>query len=98
MSQKENDLDEMDTLLAKLYDAQRRILFQEMMMQIFMEQTKLSEQQAIGVLKEMIKRGWLVCDAVKEKFFLRPKYVYSFPVVISRKGIKHLKEKGLIKE
>lgn len=91
-----NDLDNLDELLAKLYQAQKQVLFQELMMQIFIEQTGLDEERVIAALKEMIRRGWLVCDAVKEKFFLRPKYVFSFPVVVSKKGLEHLKAKGLI--
>jgi hypothetical protein len=43
----------------------------------------------------MIQRNWLVADGVKEKFFLRPGYVMSFPVVISSAGLEYLEQQGL---
>ena len=95
MNPTNNNLD-IDELLLKLYQAQKQVLFQELMMQIFIEQTGLDEESVITVLKKMIRQGWLVCDAVKEKFFLRPNYVLSFPVVVSKKGLEHLRAKGLI--
>lgn len=93
----EQDFNEkhLEKMLQELYKAQKHILFQEMMMQIFAEQTGLKEEQIITVLKKMIQRNWLVADGVKEKFFLRPGYVMSFPVVISSAGLEYLEQQGL---
>ncbi|MEG6614977.1 hypothetical protein V6C27_00870 [Peptococcaceae bacterium 1198_IL3148] len=90
------DEDKLGKLLLELYNAQKQILFQEMMVEIFMKQTKLTEGQMITVLKAMLEHRWLVADAVKEKMFLRPGFVLSFPVVISSKGLDYLKSKGLV--
>ncbi|MBM7854823.1 hypothetical protein JOC37_001201 [Desulfohalotomaculum tongense] len=89
-----DDREKLGQLLAELYQAQKQILFQEMVMQIFMERTGLTEEQVITMLKRMLQEGWLVAGGCKPKFFLRPGYVASFPVVVSRKGIDFLKEKG----
>ncbi|MBO8137610.1 MAG: hypothetical protein H0Z40_05685 [Desulfotomaculum sp.] len=90
-----NDKETLGRLLAELYQAQKSILFQEMVIQIFMERTGLSEEQVITMLQKMLDEGWLVVGGSKPKFFLRPGYVASFPVVVSRKGLQYLREMGL---
>lgn len=90
-----NDRIELGKLLAELYRAQMSILFQGLVMEIFMEQLKISEEQAIKMLNEMIKQEWLVTNGFKPKFFLRKGYVSCFPVVVSKKGLDYLREKGL---
>lgn len=90
-----SDEEQLGKLLLELYNSQKQILLQEMMIEIFMEQTKLTEEQVIIVLKSMLERGWLVAGGIKPKMFLRPKYVLAFPVVISSKGLEYLESKGL---
>jgi hypothetical protein len=88
--------EELGKLLLELYDAQKQILFQEMIITKFIERTNLMEDQVINVLKAMLERGWLVAGGIKPKMFLRPGYVLSFPVVVSSKGLDYLKDKGFI--
>ncbi|WP_031515997.1 hypothetical protein [Desulfofalx alkaliphila] len=78
-------------LLADLYYAQKHILFQEMVIEKFMERVGLSEEETIAVLKKMVENKWLVTHGFKPKFFLRPGFVSSFPVVVSKTGLKLLK-------
>ncbi|MTI81743.1 MAG: hypothetical protein FH758_12870 [Firmicutes bacterium] len=89
-----DDMEKLSQLLAELYQAQKKILFQELVMQGFMESTGMTEKQCITMLEKMLQHGWLTTGGSKPRFFMRPGYVGSFPVVVSRKGIQYLKENG----
>ena len=86
------DREKLGDLLAELYKAQKQASFADRVMQIFIEQVKLTEEQAIGMLKIMIQEEWLVAGGCKLKFLLRPGYVFSFPVVLSSKGLEYIRK------
>ncbi|MCL0049768.1 hypothetical protein M1N04_01575 [Peptococcaceae bacterium] len=87
-----NDKNELKSLLKGLYEAQKRASFADRTIQVFTEKIKLTEEEAVEMLYKMIEEGWLVVNKYKIKFLKRPGYALNFPVVISKKGLKIVKE------
>ncbi|MCL0068041.1 hypothetical protein M1N67_03865 [Peptococcaceae bacterium] len=86
-----NDKNELKSLLKELYEAQKRASFADRTIQVFTEKIKLTEE-VVEMLHKMIEDGWLVVNKYKMKFLKRPGYALNFPVVISKKGLKIVKE------
>lgn len=87
------DLDEerLKRCLDQVYQIQiKNCLPGEMMPQI-MEKIGLDEEGAVELVKSFIRLGWISTGNIKEKFFLRPGYIRSFPVVISALGLEKIK-------
>lgn len=87
------DLDEerLKKCLEKIYRIQTRNCLPDEVMPLAMKELGLDEKGAIELIKEFIRLGWLSTGNIKEKFFLRPGYVTSFPVIVSTCGIQKIK-------
>jgi len=89
-----DDKNKLKNLLNELYEAQKRASFADRTMQVFIEKIKLTEEEAVQMLHKMIEEGWLVVNKYKMKFLKRPGYIFNFPVVISKEGLKIIKKSG----
>ncbi|MCL6476874.1 MAG: hypothetical protein K6T65_00515 [Peptococcaceae bacterium] len=87
------DLDEerLKKSLAVIYSIQERNCMPDDVMPQAMEKLGLDEDSAISLLSSFIRLGWISTGNIKEKFFLRPGYVHSFPVVVSARGLEKIK-------
>ncbi len=87
------DLDEerLRRCLGQVYQIQMRNCFPDEIVPEIMEKIGLDEEGAIELIKSFIRMGWISTGNVREKFFLRPGYIRSFPVVISALGLEKIK-------
>lgn len=79
-------------LLRELYNAQQCSFFMEDAMKKIIEQFCLSEQQAIKLVGLLIKEELILTKSFLPAVFLRPQYIHNFPIVLSAKAIKLLRE------
>ncbi|MFZ5634484.1 MAG: hypothetical protein ACOY40_16755 [Bacillota bacterium] len=87
------DLDEerLKKSLAVIYSIQVRNCLPDDIMPQAMEKLGLDEESAINLLTSFIRLGWISTGNIRKKFFLRPGYVHSFPVIISARGLEKIK-------
>ncbi|MCL5935593.1 MAG: hypothetical protein M1543_03775 [Firmicutes bacterium] len=85
------DEERLKKCLAQIYEIQVRNGMPDDIMPVAMEKLGLDDRGAIDLLSSFISRGWLNTGNIKEKFFLRPGYICSFPVIISSAGLEKIK-------
>ncbi len=79
-------------LLRELYTAQQCSFFMEDAMKKIMDRYYLSEHQAIELARLLMKEELITTKGFLPDVFLRPQYIHNFPIVLSAKAIKLLRE------
>lgn len=88
----ELDEERLKKCLAQIYQIQASNCLSDEIVPRVMEKMKLDEGGAIDLIRSFIRLGWIITGNVREKFFLRPGYVQSFPVIISARGLEKIKQ------
>ncbi len=93
MSSRIVDLDEerLRKCLVQVYQFQAGNCLPDEIMPRVMKKMGLDDEAAIDLIKSFIRLGWISTGNIKEKFFLRPGHIRSFPVVISARGLEKIR-------
>jgi len=78
--------------LAVFYKLQKRNYPAEEIMPRAMEELKLSEEEAVQLIRDLIARGWLVSRGILTRYFFQPGKIYNFPVIVAAAGLETLQE------
>jgi len=87
-----NDKLPLEKILRELYTAQQCSFFMEDAMDKIMNRYSLSEEHAIELVKLLIEKKLISSKSFLQATFLRPMNIHWFPIVLSAKAIKLLKE------
>ncbi|OAT85607.1 hypothetical protein [Desulfotomaculum copahuensis] len=80
--------------LEHIYRLQKCHFFAEEIMPGVMKELKLSDTEAIELVKALIDKGWLSTKGFLPRLFFRPENIAGFPVVVSAAGLARLRRKN----
>lgn len=79
-------------VLRTIYHLQKQHFYPYEVMPRLISTLRITEEEAVALVKELIRLGWLSTRGFLPSYFLRPGYIARFPVIISASGLALLKK------